>query len=100
MKLAEIFKNSWVRFGLIISVILVLLSPLFSYAYEPLDLVAEQFNATEETLFTAPMPDYLIPILGDNPISSILAGIIGTLVVFFVALILGYVLAKPKSEEG
>ena len=96
MNLAEIFKNNWVKAGLVVSVVLVLLSPLFSYAYEPLDFVAEKFNATEITLFEAPMPDYLIPLLGDNPISGILAGIIGTLVVFFVALGLGLIMSKPK----
>jgi len=97
MNIRELLSKSWVRNGLIIAVVLVLLSPLFGYAYEPLDVVAETFNASEISIYTAPMPDYLVPFLGDNPISGIIAGLVGTIIVFFVSLAIGYLLKRRND---
>jgi len=96
--LVKYIKGRWVLLSIVVMIIIVLMSPLFSYAYEPLDYVVEQFNAVEKQIYEAPMPDYIIPALGETAISGILAGIIGVFVTLFVCLVLGYVLRTQKAE--
>ena len=86
-EITNFFKKSWVKKSIIVMFIIVLISPLFGYAYEPLDLVAEKFGAQESPFYIAPFPDYIVPILGDNSLSGIIAGIIGTFITLFVALL-------------
>ena len=98
-ELKDFFSKSWVRKSVLVMIIIVLISPLFGYAYEPLDLVAEQFGAQESPLYVAPFPDYIVPILGDNPISGIIAGIIGTFITLFVAFLFGLVMKKESEQK-
>lgn len=97
--LVEYIKSRWVLLSIVVMIIIVLVSPLFGYAYEPMDYVVEQFNAVERQIYEAPMPDYIIPALGETAISSILAGVIGLFVTLFACLVLGYVLRERKTEE-
>jgi hypothetical protein len=51
---------------------------------------------------TAPLPDYTVPGLGNDRLSTGIAGIIGTLAVFGVAFLIARVLSrrKPSSPSG
>ena len=98
-ELKNFFSRSWVQKSIIVMIIIVLISPLFGYAYEPLDLVAEQFGAQENPLYAAPFPDYIVPILGDNPVSGIIAGIFGTFITLFVAFLFGLMLKRQAEKK-
>lgn len=97
--LLKYIKSRWVILSIVIMITIVLMSPLFSYAYEPLDYVVEQFNAVEKQIYEAPMPDYIIPVLGETAVSGILSGIIGVFITLFVCLVLGYVLRIRRTEK-
>jgi len=101
VKISDVFvtlKQRWVIAVIVVSIVLVLLSPLFAYAYEPLDVVAEKYGAEESAIFEAPMPDYILPPLGETEISGILAGLIGVFIVLAVSLALGYALVRPRKQ--
>jgi cobalt/nickel transport system permease protein len=82
---------SWVVGGVIVSILVVLISPWASIHPDGLERVAEDL----EFLYTgteAPyqlFPDYIIPALGESGLSTIIAGIIGIVVVFLVVYGLG-----------
>ena len=98
-EIKEVLSKSWVKKSILVMIIIVLISPLFGYAYEPLDLVAEQFGAHENPIYSAPFPDYIVPLMGDNPISGIIAGLIGTFITLFVALIFGLILKRTAKKQ-
>lgn len=96
--IAEFLRSRWVVLSIIVMIVIVFMSPFFGYAFEPLDLVAEHFNATETTTYEAPMPDYTTPgIEGD--ISGVVAGIIGILITLVVGLVIGYTLKGNKTTR-
>jgi cobalt/nickel transport protein len=78
-------------------IIAVLLSPLASSLPDGLERVAEKLGfsdqATEKPLVSAPLPDYTIPVLGETRLSTSIAGLIGTLICFFLPFSL-YVFRK------
>jgi cobalt/nickel transport system permease protein len=45
------------------------------------------------------LPDYTIPFLGDAGLSTILAGIVGAVIVFGVLFLVGRNLRKPTETE-
>jgi cobalt/nickel transport protein len=45
------------------------------------------------------MPDYSIPWLGEGPISGMIAGLVGTLVIFGLGWGIGAILKKRKSSD-
>lgn len=95
----------WVMVGLLLALALTLLAPLASPYADGLERVAQALAAPEEAGqpvgFAVPqtpqffgefreapyhiLPDYTIPLLGEGPLSTILAGMIGVLIVFAVA---------------
>jgi cobalt/nickel transport system permease protein len=81
----------WVVAGVLITLIVVLLSPLASADPDGLERVAEDLGFLN--LSTPPpyaiLPDYTLPLLGKTPLSTILAGAIGALVVGVVIVLLG-----------
>jgi cobalt/nickel transport system permease protein len=79
--------RGWVVGGVIATLIVVLLSPLASTNPDGLERVAENLGFLDRGL-DAPyqiIPDYTIPFLGETPLSTIGAGVIGALVVAAVA---------------
>lgn len=88
--------RKYIVFGLIISIILVLISPLASSFPDGLEKVSLLFNFSHQETFliSSPMPDYIIPAIKDSTVSTIIAGIIGTLIVFFLLYFLGILLKK------
>jgi len=91
-------KTVWV-FGLGIALILAILSPLASSHPDGLEWVAEQkgfLDAAQGPLFEI-IPDYVMPGISNEALATILAGIIGTLLVFGVAFGLAYLRKSQKS---
>jgi cobalt/nickel transport system permease protein len=79
--------RGWVVGGMVAALIVVLLSPLASADPDGLERVAENLGFLNRAL-DAPyqiFPDYTIPFLGETPVSTIVAGAIGALVVAAIA---------------
>lgn len=74
--------------GLLLAVLLAVLSPLASAYPDGLEWVAEQkgfLDISQEPLYQI-IPDYVMPGLANEDLATIAAGIIGALIVFFVAI--------------
>jgi len=83
--------RGWIFVGVIIALAVVLLSPLASADPDGLERVAINMGFIE-TGQSAPyeiIPDYTLPFLGETAISTIIAGVIGVLVVLATAFITG-----------
>ena len=90
-------KFKWWHGVLILALLLAILSPLASSSPDGLERVAEDKGFIESAL--APVfnifPDYVIPGVENEAIATILAGILGTLILFGI----GYGLAKLLSAR-
>jgi len=85
-------KQNWWIAGLLLAILLALLSPLASPHPDGLERVAEDQGFIEQAQ-DAPfhiLADYLFPGVQNEAVGTILAGIVGTLVMFA----LGYGLAR------
>ncbi|MGQ9501709.1 MAG: energy-coupling factor ABC transporter permease [Anaerolineae bacterium] len=91
--------RGWVVVGLVIALIVAVLSPIASADPDGLERVAIDMGFEE--IAAAPpyelLPDYVIPFLGESPLSTILAGVIGALVVAAVALVVGRLLRQRAA---
>ncbi len=88
--------RGWVVVGVILSLLAVSLSPLASTDPDGLERVAEDLGFLDRGL-PAPyaiFPDYTIPFLGETPLSTIVAGLIGALVVLGFTMMVGQMLRK------
>jgi cobalt/nickel transport system permease protein len=86
-------------FGLGIALLLTLFSPLASAHPDGLEWVAEQkgfLDAARGPLFNV-IPDYVFPGISNEALATILAGIMGTLLVFAIALGVAYTRRGRKS---
>lgn len=74
--------------GLAIAVFLVVLSPLASAHPDGLESVAQKYGfvSAARTPFFNILPDYILPGISNEGLATILAGILGVLLVFGVAL--------------
>lgn len=90
----------WVAGGILISIIVVLLSPFASINPDGLERVAEnlEFLILGKDAPYQLLPDYTIPLLGESGLSTILAGIIGIIVVFMIAYGIGRGLQQRKNQ--
>ena len=88
-------------FGLGIALFLAILSPLASSNPDGLEWVAEQkgFLTSAQSPFYEIIPDYVFPGVSNTTLATILAGIIGALIVFGVASGLAYS-RRHKSSTG
>ena len=94
-------KRWWVA-GLLLALAVTLLSPLASSLPDGLERVAEDIGFIEKAQ-EAPyqvIPDYVFPGLGDEALATILAGVVGTLIVFALSYGLALTLRRPESREG
>ena len=85
--------------GLLLALLLAIASPLASARPDGLEWVAEQkgfLEATQSPLYQI-IPDYAFPGISNQATATILAGILGTLVVFGVALLVAYTRRKRQS---
>jgi len=87
-KMGRASSRSVVVVGLILAVALAILSPLASSHPDGLEWVAEQKGFLDKAL-DAPyniIPDYVFPGIPNEALATIIAGIVGTIIVFGVAL--------------
>jgi cobalt/nickel transport system permease protein len=91
--------RGWVVVGLVIALVVAVLSPIASADPDGLERVAIDMGFEE--IAAAPpyelLPDYVIPFLGETPLSTILAGVIGALVVALVAFAVGRLLRQRPA---
>ncbi len=90
--------RGWIVTGLLITLAVVLLAPLASANPDGLEHVAINmgFHTTGQAAPYEFLPDYTIPFLGATPLSTILAGALGVLMVLALAFLIGrLVLKKP-----
>ena len=92
--------KQFIIIGISIAIIIAILAPfLASSNPDGLESTIEKVllpGVSEEEIHESPMPDYIIPSLGETPISGGIAIVIGVLVVFALAYGLGYLLKKKK----
>jgi cobalt/nickel transport system permease protein len=91
--------RGWVIAGVVISLIVVLFSPLASAFPDGLERVAEDmgFIGVGQSAPYEIIPDYTLPFLGETPVSTILAGVIGVFVVLILSILAGRSLQKKIS---
>lgn len=90
--------GGWVIAGLMVTLLAVFISPLASSNPDGLERVAEDLGFLDRGL-DAPfqiLPDYSIPFLGETGLSTILAGVVGAVIVFGVLFLIGRNLRKSK----
>jgi cobalt/nickel transport system permease protein len=86
--------------GLAIAIALAIAAPLASSNPDGLEFVAEQqgfIELAQEPLYEL-IPDYVFPGLSNEALATIIAGIVGALLVFGVALIVAYSRRKAVSQ--
>ncbi len=84
-------SRGWVAVGGIIALVVVLLSPLASGNPDGLERVAMDMgfiNAAQSSPYQV-IPDYTLPFLGETALSTIVAGIIGVVVVGAIIMLIG-----------
>lgn len=84
-------SRGWVVAGALISLVVVLLSPFASADPDGLERVAGDLGFLQSGQ-SAPyqiIPDYTFPLLGQTPLSTIFAGIVGVIVVGVIIILLG-----------
>jgi cobalt/nickel transport system permease protein len=99
-KAASAGGRGWIVAGILLSLLAVLISPLASGNPDGLERVAEDLGFLESGL-EAPyqlLPDYTLPILGEQAVSTILAGAVGALVVLGLLILLGRSLARTSQQ--
>ena len=93
-------SKRWWIVGLIIAIGLTVISPLASGWPDGLERVAEDqgFIELQAESFYEIIPDYVLPGVSSEALATVLAGIVGVLVVFGVALGAGYALRGQWTE--
>ncbi len=98
-------KFVWVA-GLLIAIALAVASPLASQNPDGLEFVAEEqgFLDKQQASPYEIIPDYTMPSIADENAATIAAGIVGVIIVFFVALGVAYLRrnrgAAPSSSSS
>ena len=90
----------WWHIGLLLSLIVALLSPLASSSPDGLERVAEDKGFLEKALEPALriIPDYTLPGIKNEAISTMVAGFLGTLIVFALAYAIGRLVKARRPE--
>jgi cobalt/nickel transport protein len=97
--------HGWIWIGMGISILLALfLSPFASSSPDGLEKVAEMkgFNEKGEGWKFwkhAPLPDYALPWIKNEKVSTALSGLLGTLAIFLIALGLGKLLRRSSGKK-
>jgi hypothetical protein len=94
-------KLKWWHIGLLICLAIALLSPLASSSPDGLEKVAEEKGFIEEALepFYQVIPDYVFPGVENEAVATIIAGLIGTLILFGMAYGLAQLVRSRKEED-
>jgi cobalt/nickel transport system permease protein len=93
-------RRYWWAAGLGIALLVVaILAPLASSDPDGLEWVAgehEFLDTAQEALYSI-IPDYAVPGVDDPALSTVLAGVIGVLIVFLAMVGLGWLLRQRRS---
>ena len=95
----DTIKRTWWLIGLLIALGVALLSPLASPYLDGLERVAEDQGFIERAE-DAPyeiLPDYVFPGIQNEALATIVAGLVGTLVVFGIAYGLAWVARRRRT---
>jgi hypothetical protein len=94
-------NRRWWLVGLIVALTLTVLSPLASPWPDGLERVAEDQGFVDRALdpFYELVPDYVLPWIPNEALARILAGMVGVLIVFGLALGVGYALRSRESDR-
>ena len=85
---------------ILLVVFLVLFIPLASSNPDGLEKVAQDFGANEQKpIWDGLMTDYSVKFINNSYTSTLLAGIVGTILVFCAALILNKTLIPKKNNS-
>lgn len=98
---AAVGKGGWVVGGIAVALLLVLIAPFASGHPDGLEWVAETTGFLESAQ-DAPysiLPDYTIPALGETGLSTIIAGVLGVLVVAALVYLAARLLRRPDTTE-
>jgi hypothetical protein len=93
-------KFKWWHGALILALFLAVLSPLASSSPDGLERIAEDkgfIETAREAIFEL-IPDYVLPGVGNEAGATILAGIIGTVILFGIGYGLARLLKARKGE--
>ena len=91
--------KGWIVAGLLVSLVAVFLSPMASGNPDGLERIAQDLgflNQGLESPFQI-LPDYTIPIFGETALSTILAGIVGAVVIAGIMILLGRNLRRKRE---
>lgn len=93
-------KFFWLMLGITV-VVAALLSPFASSYPDGLERVAEDmgFIERENTIFSAPIPDYLFPGVENEALGTSLAGVGGALLTLGAVAGLGLLLSQPRRSQ-
>jgi len=86
----------WVAGLVVAAIVVIILAPMASSDPDGLERVAIDSGFAEqgqEAGFEI-LPDYSVPLLGDNPLSLIAAGLVGVALIFGAMWLLGRVLSR------
>ncbi len=88
--------------GLLITLLLAVLSPLASAHPDGLEWVAEKagFISSAQTSHLSILPDYMLPGISSQATATILAGLIGAVIVLGVALLMAYTRRRRDTISG
>ncbi|HHS98518.1 MAG TPA: cobalamin biosynthesis protein CbiM [Chloroflexi bacterium] len=92
----------WTLVGLAVALALTLLSPLASPYPDGLERVAENLGfieAAQEAPYTV-IPDYTFPGLSNEALATIAAGVVGTIIVFGLAVGLASLYRRRRAAEA
>jgi PDGLE domain len=94
-------KRNWWVAGLLLALAVAVLSPLASPHPDGLERVAEDqgFVDREKESPLRVIPDYLFPGIHDERLATILAGLLGTVVVFGLAFGLSWIARRKRSRS-
>lgn len=93
--------RGWIVAGLLVAFLVVLLSPLASSFPDGLEWVAGEtgfLDTAREAPFEL-LPDYTVPILGETPLSTIVAGLLGALIVALVVYVAARTLRRTRETQ-
>jgi cobalt/nickel transport system permease protein len=93
-------SSNWAVIGLIVALAVVMFSPLASANPDGLERVAEDagfLSQAQDAPYTI-LPDYTIPFLGESAVSTIVAGLIGAIIVAAIAYGVGRWLSSSASR--
>ncbi|MBM3189420.1 MAG: hypothetical protein FJZ90_11940 [Chloroflexi bacterium] len=95
-------SKRWWLVGLGLALLIAILSPLASSHPDGLERVAEDQGFIEEARdpWYEILPDYLFPGVQNEDLSTILAGVVGTLLMFGIMFGLGKLLQRRSAAQS